>query len=389
MTAATSAAAKPTYTIATARPRRMRKRATETPARLRTSGSSSSAISAGGQEDEDRVTNRARPPPTRAAAATGRPTSWIQRGTDDPVRPARHGTDRTAADPARPVSDEPRRRRIPALQRLRTYATVPAMSPRAHGSRNRGRRTTPRAAGHPHRFAGLLAVSIVLVVTLLLTAFGVAPSRTETVAVASARPQVAHRAAAGADRRDDRPAAPAAARSPRRASRRSATTAPARARCALDPLGERGNKGWLAPAARPDLRRRAATRSSGTSSPAAAGRRPSSLDVGAAPGTDVFSPVDGTIVGIARRRDRPAQARRPHRHPARRARRRSIVSISAAARRSGAHRRLGRRGRERREARDACSISPRSSGRRSRGYTQDAGNHVSLVVRPAATFSLP
>ena len=66
---------------------------------------------------------------------------------------------------------------------------------------------------------------------------------------------------------------------------------------ALDPLGRRGNQGLVGRFLDRHLRLRRRglvwyqlRRRSGSST--------SALDVGAAPGTDVYSPVDGTIVGI-------------------------------------------------------------------------------------------
>ncbi len=109
----------------------------------------------------------------------------------------------------------------------------------------------------------------------------------------------------------------------------------------LDPIGRQGNAGLLA---------RLWHKLAGTSETSLVwyqlrgdrGPGTSALSVGAAPGTDVYSPVDGTVVGITRLRALEPDLRRAHRHPAaRRAVGRRLDD--APPRRPGADRRLDRR----------------------------------------------
>lgn len=256
------------------------------------------------------------------------------------------------------------------------------MAPRAHGSPSRGRRTTPPRRAH--RFAGLLAVSTVLVVTLLLTAFG-SPSFTQgEAAVASPRPEVgtvlplAQIVATTGPLRVQLPIAQARVTAIGYHGAGEGTLR-------LDPLGMRGNKGWLG---------RLRDRIFGTSGDSlvwyqldgGAGPSTSSLDVGAAAGTDVFSPADGTIVGIQDvvidQRKRGVRIDiQPTSAPS------LIVSVSrlradpaltVGSAMVAAKTRIG-------TLLDLARVERMALA----DYTQDAGNHVSLVVRPAATFSLP
>jgi hypothetical protein len=230
----------------------------------------------------------------------------------------------------------------------------------------------------------LVAVSTVLVVTLLLTAFG-SPSFTQgEAAVASPRPEVgtvlplAQIIATQGPLRIQLPIAQARVTAIGYHGAGEGTLR-------LDPLGTRGNKGWLG---------RLRDRIFGTSGDSLVwyqldggnGPSTSSLDVGAAPGTDVFSPVDGTVVGIQEvvidQRKRGVRIDiQPTSAPS------LIVSVS------------------RLRADPALTVGSAVVAAKTRigtlidlsrveqmalaGFTQDAGNHVSLVVRPAATFSLP
>jgi hypothetical protein len=225
--------------------------------------------------------------------------------------------------------------------------------PRAYGSRRRGRRTT--SARRVQRFAGLTAVSTVLVVTLLLTAFGTPSSSPGEAEAASARPQVgtvlplAQIIATQGPLRLQLPIAQARVTALGYHGAGEGTLR-------LDPLGTRGNKGLLG---------RLRDRIFGTGGDALVwyqldggqGPATSSLDVGAASGTDVFSPTDGTIVGIQEVAD-PA------------------LTVGSAV--VAAKTRIG-------TLIDLSRVERMALA----GFTQDAGNHVSLVVRPAATFSLP
>ena len=148
----------------------------------------------------------------------------------------------------------------------------------------------------------------------------------------------------------------------------------------LDPIGRQGNAGLFA---------RLWHKLAGTSETSLVwyqlrgdrGPGTSVLVVGAAPGTDVYSPVDGTVVGITDYvlSNRTHGARIDVR-PLRRAVRRRLAH--APARRPGADRRLERRegaleGRHR--SLDLTAVERQALAR----YTQDAGNNVSLSVRPA------
>lgn len=270
-----------------------------------------------------------------------------------------------------------------SLQRRRGSATVPRMPPpRAPGPERARRRTGTHRL---RRFAGLTAVAAVLVVTLLLTAFGspdgpagmgrsVVPVRSEA---ASGLPLAQIVATQG----------PLRIQLPIAQSHVTAIGYHAAGEDALrlQPLGRKGNQGLLG---------RLRDRIFGTDPGALVwyqldgGRGPasSSLDVGAAPGTDVFSPVDGTVVGI---HDVVIDARvravrvdlQPVSAPS------LIVSVSrlradealtVGSVVTAAKTRLG----------TVVDLAPLERMALAR-FTQDAGNHVSLVVRPAATLSLP
>jgi hypothetical protein len=111
-----------------------------------------------------------------------------------------------------------------------------------------------------------------------------------------------------------------------------------------------------------------------------------SLDVGAAPGTDVYAPVDGTVVGItpyilngteygARIDLQPTAAP-------------SLVvsltqltpdpALTVGSTVSASNTKVGR-------VLDLSAVEQQALAR----YTQDAGNHVSVELRPAATLTLP
>jgi hypothetical protein len=153
----------------------------------------------------------------------------------------------------------------------------------------------------------------------------------------------------------------------------------------LEPLGKQGNRGLLG---------RLLDRIFG-SGPAglvwyqlAGGSGPSTsaLAVGAAPGTDVFSPVDGTVIGISdfvlnRKRFGVRVDIQPTAAPSlvvSIARLRPDPSLTVGTTVVAARNRLG-------TVLDLAGVERQALA----GYTQDAGNHVTLEVRPAATLSLP
>jgi hypothetical protein len=149
----------------------------------------------------------------------------------------------------------------------------------------------------------------------------------------------------------------------------------------LEPVGEQANKGVFA-----RLVRRLTGSESGLAWYQLGGDGPATavLDVGAAPGTDVYAPVDGVVVGIT---DYVISGRRlgsridiqPSSEP-------SLV-VSLTHLRSDPSLTVG----------DSVTASSSKIGivldfsrverQALARYTQDAGNHVSLEVHPAATLS--
>jgi murein DD-endopeptidase MepM/ murein hydrolase activator NlpD len=110
------------------------------------------------------------------------------------------------------------------------------------------------------------------------------------------------------------------------------------------------------------------------------------LDVGAAPGTDVYAPVDGTIVGISDYvlNGEPYGSRidiQPSSAPS------LVVSLTqlspdpaltVGSTIAASSTKVGR-------VIDLSHVEKQALAR----YTQDAGNHVSVAIRPAATLTLP
>jgi hypothetical protein len=150
---------------------------------------------------------------------------------------------------------------------------------------------------------------------------------------------------------------------------------------ALDPLGRRGNKGLLA---------RVVDRIFGGSRSSLvwyqlAGSATTALDVGAAPRTDVYAPVDGMIAGITdfvlngdtrgmRIDIRPLNA------PAlivsvTRLRADPVLTVGAPV--TAGSTRLG-------AVLDLSGLERQALAR----FTQDAGNHMTLQVLPAAALTL-
>lgn len=255
----------------------------------------------------------------------------------------------------------------------------------------------PRAPGRPararrnpntrrvQRFAGLTVVSAVLLITLLLTAFGTdsAPPTAEPLAASTTvvgasglpLPQIV---ATHGPLRIQMPVA------------QSQVTAlgyhgGGEGALRLQPLGKRGNQGLLG---------RLRDRIFGADDqallwyqlPGGLGSETSSLDVGAAPGTDAFSPVDGTVVAISELViDRQRRARRIDIQPASApslvvsvSRLRADPALTVGSTIVAAKTRIG-------TVLDLSRVERQALAR----YTQDAGNHVSIEVRPAATLSLP
>jgi hypothetical protein len=268
----------------------------------------------------------------------------------------------------------------PRLKALQPSVSVPTMPrPRTRGDARRVRRH--RAARRVRRVAVLTIVASFAVVVLVLTAFGSAtPARVATPALPSRllpdTPPQAQTIALHAPIRLQLPVAQA------RLTALGYHATPGGG-LALEPLGTQGNRGLL---------RRLSDRVFGGGGGSLVyyrldgGDAPNVLDVGAAPGTDVFAPVDGTVVGITdyvlsgrvhgvRVDLEPASApslvvslTRLRRDPA------LTVGMSVAAGRS----KIG-------TVLDLSRLERQSLAR----YTQDAGNHVSLEVHPAPTLTRP
>ena len=181
------------------------------------------------------------------------------------------------------------------LNAARPFDTVPADMPSSRPTRRRRvERREVRAARRARRFALLTLLAIVLVIALLLTAFGgsaMQPVRSLSVvnlaATSQTRPYPQVVALRG----------PVRLQMPIVQSRTTAIGYHSASDGALTlaPVGRQGNEGLL-------QRVFHSIFGGGGGHPIwyqLDGGSLSALDVGATPGTDVFSPVDGTIVGIA------------------------------------------------------------------------------------------
>jgi hypothetical protein len=171
--------------------------------------------------------------------------------------------------------------------------------PRAqsHALARRQRRAATAATVRARRLAGLVLLAAVALVTLLLTAFG--SGRTATVPPAGPAPATRLLPAGPPSPQVVAVLGSLRIQLPIAQSRVTAIgyhAAPDGA-LALDPLGHQGNEGFLSGFVHRlfgggggGLRYYQLSGGQGPSTAA--------LDVGAPPGTDVYSPVDGTIVGM-------------------------------------------------------------------------------------------
>jgi hypothetical protein len=257
-------------------------------------------------------------------------------------------------------------------------------SPRAPGQARRTSKAQASARRRARRIAGLIAVSIALLVTFLLTAFGSASSKPTQMRPASAnrflpsgqpRPQVA--ALRGSLR----------LQLPIAQSRVSAIGyhAVGNGALSLEPVGQQRNEGLL---------QRIASKLFGGSERGlsyymlggATGPSTASLDVGASPGTDVYSPVDGTIVGITplTLRGKTFGARidiQPTSAPALVVRVTHLRPDPALTVGSSVASSISKIG----TVIDFSQVERQALAR----YTQDAGNHASIEVHDAATQVTP
>jgi hypothetical protein len=270
-----------------------------------------------------------------------------------------------------------------SLQGRPGFVTVPRMPlASGHALAVRRRRAETAAVRRKRRLAGFLLLATVALITLLLTAFGSSGRRPVAGAPAPAtrllpagppQPQVV--ALQGSLR----------LLLPVAQSRVTAIGyhASGDGALALDPIGHQANQGLFARVARSLFGGgrsglRYYTLGGGT------GPATASLDVGSAPGADVYSPVDGTIVGITPYvlNGRKYGARidiQPSGNP-------SIVvslthlrpdpALTVGSSVGSSTSKLG-------SVVDFTGVERQALAR----YTQDAGNHVSIEVHPAATLS--
>jgi len=226
----------------------------------------------------------------------------------------------------------------------------------------------------------LAFIGVVLVISLLLTAFGTGSSpAVQTVAVSGKLPVVGRPspqilAVTGALRLQLPIAQPTAI----------GFHSAGDGAVALTPVGKQGNEGLV-------LRLVHKVFGGGGGGPTwyqlggDDGPQSSALDVGGAPGTDVYAPVDGTVVGVT-----PYVVNNTHygvRLDIQPQTAPSLVvslthlradqSITVGSTVIAGVSRLG-------SIVDLSSVERQALAR----YTQDAGNHVSLEVRPAATLTL-
>ena len=258
----------------------------------------------------------------------------------------------------------------------------PQASPRPRPrSRPRPKRRTARGA---RRFVGLVVLAVIAVVTTLLTAFGsgrpspsvdsVLAPPAGLVAASPPRPQIV--ATAGTLRLQ------------LPVSQRSVTAigyhGTADGALALDPVGHQGNQGFVT---------RLFHRIFGGNKGGlvyyrlgGSGTATGSLDVGAAPGTDVYAPVDGSITGLT---DYVVNGRKfgvridiqPTNAP-------SMVvslthvradpSLTVGSAVVAATSKIG-------TVVDLSRVEREALAR----YTRDSGNHVSLEVHEAASLASP
>jgi hypothetical protein len=242
-----------------------------------------------------------------------------------------------------------------------------------------------QARRRARRLAGAILLGAVLLVTLLLTAFGSSGKRTvEAAAPAPAQrllptgppsPQVI---ALQGSLRIQLPV-------PQERLSAIGVYGTGDAALPLKPLGTKGNQGFIT---RTFHRIFGGGGSHGPRYYSLGGSSPGNtvLDVGAAAGTDVYSPVDGTVVGLTpyviNGRKVGAQIDiQPLANPA------VVVSVTqlrpdpaleVGDSLASATSRIG-------TVADLAAIEQQALAR----YTTDAGNHVTIAVYPAATLSIP
>jgi hypothetical protein len=266
------------------------------------------------------------------------------------------------------------------LKEAYAFDTVPSDMPASRPARRRRvERREVRDARRARRFALLALLAIVLVIALLLTAFGGSARPVEPLAFANAAasaqtkpfPQIV--ALHGVVRLQ----MPISQNQLTAIGYHSATDGA----ITLNPVGRQGNEGVLQKLLHKVF-------GGGGGHPIwyqLDGGSTSALDVGAEPGTSVFAPVDGTVVGItpyivAGHRFGSRIDIQPQNAP-------SLVvsltqvradpSLSVGTNVVSAASRIG-------VVVDLAKIERQALAR----YTNDSGNHVSVELRPAATLVL-
>jgi hypothetical protein len=274
-----------------------------------------------------------------------------------------------------------------ALQGDASFVTVLRMPPTSgHALAVRRRRAEVAAARRKRRLVGLLLLAAVALITLLLTAFG---SKNETAPVRTTAPAPSTRLLPSGPPQPQVVAMWESMRLELPIAQPRVTAigyhASGDGALALDPVGHQVNQGLVSRLARHlfgggGAGLRYYVLDGGT------GPTTATLDVGATPGTDVYSPVDGTIVGITPyvldgKRYGARIDIQPTGNP-------SIVvslthltpdpSLTVGSTVGSTTSKVG-------TVVNLAGVEHQALSR----YTPDAGNHVSLSVHPAAALSFP
>ena len=260
-----------------------------------------------------------------------------------------------------------------------SYTLAPDMPSSRPTRRRRVERREVRAARRARRFALLTLLAIVLVIALVLTAFGGSTHQLQSLAIANAAASTQR----SRSHRSSRCVARFDVQMPIAQARSTAIGYHAATDGALSlaPLGHQGNEGVV---------QRVLHKIFGGSSGhpiwyQLGGGGTSVLDVGASPGTDVYAPIDGTIVAItpyvvAGHRFGSRIDIQPQSAP-------SLV-VSLTQLRADPSLSVGSSvvtGATKIGAVVNLALVERQALAR---YTNDSGNHVSVEIRPAAALVL-
>jgi hypothetical protein len=268
----------------------------------------------------------------------------------------------------------------PRLMGPRPFDTVPPDMPSSRPTRRRRvERREVRAARRARRFALLTLLAIVLIVAVALTAFGGTSRPLQSLAVANlaASTQTKPFPQVVAVHGFVRIQMPIAQNQNTAIGYHSATDGA----MTLEPIGRQGNEGLLQRVFHKVF-------GGGGGNPTwyqLDGGSPSTLDVGAAPGTSVYAPVDGTIVGITPyivggHRFGTRMDIQPQSAPSfvvTLTQLRADPSLQVGSNVVSGATRIG-------TVVNLAGVERQALAR----YTNDAGNHVSLELRPAASLVL-